>query len=98
MCAGMALTTRRSLSSGGITEPFLGAKLPPAIGWGKRAIHAGLLDHPPRFSVLLNGGDAKDIRVVRVSAGWIETAAVALAERLAAEAGTDYEGGQQIIM
>jgi NAD(P)-dependent dehydrogenase (short-subunit alcohol dehydrogenase family) len=39
------------------------------------------------------------IRVVRVSPGWVETeAAVALAERLAAEAGTDYEGGKQIIM
>jgi len=35
MCAGMALTTRRSLSSGGVTERFLGAKLPPAIGLGK---------------------------------------------------------------
>jgi NAD(P)-dependent dehydrogenase (short-subunit alcohol dehydrogenase family) len=41
----------------------------------------------------------KGIRVVRVSPGWVETeAAVALAERLAAEAGTDYEGGKQIIM
>jgi NAD(P)-dependent dehydrogenase (short-subunit alcohol dehydrogenase family) len=41
----------------------------------------------------------KGIRVVRVSPGWIETeAAVALAERLAAQAGTDYEGGKQIIM
>ena len=39
------------------------------------------------------------IRVVRVSPGWIETeAAVALARRLAAQAGTDYEGGKQIIM
>lgn len=39
------------------------------------------------------------VRVVRVSPGWIETeAAVALAERLAAQAGTDYEGGKQIIM
>jgi NAD(P)-dependent dehydrogenase (short-subunit alcohol dehydrogenase family) len=39
------------------------------------------------------------IRVVRVSPGWVETeAAVALAERLAARAGTDYEGGKQIIM
>jgi NAD(P)-dependent dehydrogenase (short-subunit alcohol dehydrogenase family) len=39
------------------------------------------------------------IRVVRVSPGWVETAAaVALAERLAAQAGTDYEGGKQIIM
>src|SRR5712671_5607128 len=35
----------------------------------------------------------KGIRVVRVSPGWVETeAAVALAERLAAQAGTDYEG------
>ncbi len=41
----------------------------------------------------------KGIRVVRVSPGWIETeAAIALAERLAAGAGTDYEGGKQIIM
>ena len=41
----------------------------------------------------------KGIRVLRVSPGWIETeAAVALAERLATEAGTDYEGGKQIIM
>jgi NAD(P)-dependent dehydrogenase (short-subunit alcohol dehydrogenase family) len=41
----------------------------------------------------------KGIRVVRVSPGWVETeAAVALAERLAVEAGTDYEGGKQIIM
>ncbi|BCZ80143.1 SDR family oxidoreductase [Paraburkholderia terrae] len=41
----------------------------------------------------------KGIRVVRVSPGWVETeAAVALAERLAAEAGTDYEGGKAIIM
>ena len=41
----------------------------------------------------------KGIRVVRVAPGWIETeAAVALAERLAAQAGTDYEGGKQIIM
>ena len=39
------------------------------------------------------------VRVVRVSPGWIETeAAVALAERLAEQAGTDYEGGKQIIM
>ena len=42
---------------------------------------------------------AKGVRVVRVSPGWVETeAAVALAERLAKEAGTDYEGGKQIIM
>jgi len=41
----------------------------------------------------------KGIRVIRVSPGWVETeAAVALAERLAAQAGTDYEGGRQIIM
>ncbi|HEX9390356.1 MAG TPA: SDR family oxidoreductase [Usitatibacteraceae bacterium] len=41
----------------------------------------------------------KGVRVVRVAPGWIETeAAVALAERLAAKAGTDYEGGKQIIM
>lgn len=39
------------------------------------------------------------IRVVRVAPGWIETeASVALAERLALEAGTSYEGGKQIIM
>ncbi|MBF8642703.1 MULTISPECIES: SDR family oxidoreductase [Pseudomonas] len=41
----------------------------------------------------------KGVRVVRVSPGWVETeASVALAERLAQEAGTDYEGGKQIIM
>ncbi|MFP4897566.1 SDR family oxidoreductase, partial [Paraburkholderia sp. EG304] len=41
----------------------------------------------------------KGVRVVRVSPGWVETeAAVALAERLASPAGTDYEGGKQIIM
>lgn len=41
----------------------------------------------------------KGVRVVRVSPGWIETeAAVALAERLAAQTGTDYEGGKRIIM
>ena len=39
------------------------------------------------------------VRVLRVSPGWVETeAAVALAERLAHQAGTDYEGGKQIIM
>jgi NAD(P)-dependent dehydrogenase (short-subunit alcohol dehydrogenase family) len=39
------------------------------------------------------------IRVMRVSPGWIETeAAVALAERLGAQAGADYEGGKRIIM
>ncbi len=41
----------------------------------------------------------KGIRVVRVSPGWVETdAAVHLAERLAVQAGTDYEGGKKIIM
>jgi len=41
----------------------------------------------------------KGIRVIRVSPGWVETeAGVALAERLAGQAGTDYEGGKQIIM
>tara|TARA_R110000851_G_scaffold333533_1_gene515179 strand:+ start:14389 stop:15168 length:780 start_codon:yes stop_codon:yes gene_type:complete len=41
----------------------------------------------------------KGVRVVRVSPGWVETeAAVALAERIALQAGTDYEGGKQIIM
>ncbi|HEV7342551.1 MAG TPA: oxidoreductase, partial [Sphingopyxis sp.] len=41
----------------------------------------------------------KGVRVVRVSPGWIETeASVALAERLARDAGTDYEGGKAIIM
>ena len=41
----------------------------------------------------------KGVRVVRVSPGWVETeAAVRLATRLAEQAGTDYEGGKQIIM
>ena len=41
----------------------------------------------------------KGVRVIRVSPGWVETeAAVALAQRLAAQAGTDYEGGKRIIM
>ena len=41
----------------------------------------------------------KGIRVVRVSPGWVETeASVRLAQRLADDAGTDYEGGKQIIM
>ncbi|MBE0448914.1 MAG: SDR family oxidoreductase [Actinobacteria bacterium] len=41
----------------------------------------------------------KGVRVVRVSPGWVETeASVALAERLAQKADTDYEGGKQIIM
>ena len=42
---------------------------------------------------------SKRVRVVRVSPGWAETdASIRLAERLVAEAGTDYEGGKQIIM
>ncbi len=41
----------------------------------------------------------RGVRVVRVAPGWIETeASAALAERLAQQAGTDYEGGKQIIM
>jgi len=41
----------------------------------------------------------KGIRVIRVAPGWVETeAAAALARRLADQAGTDYEGGKQIIM
>lgn len=41
----------------------------------------------------------KGVRVLSVAPGWVETdAAVALAGRIAAEAGTDYEGGKQIIM
>jgi NAD(P)-dependent dehydrogenase (short-subunit alcohol dehydrogenase family) len=41
----------------------------------------------------------KGVRVVRVSPGWVETeAAVSFVERLAAEAGTDYEGGKEIVM
>jgi NAD(P)-dependent dehydrogenase (short-subunit alcohol dehydrogenase family) len=41
----------------------------------------------------------KGVRVVRVSPGWIETeASVALVERVAAQAGTDYEGGKKLIM
>ncbi|PRP96320.1 SDR family oxidoreductase [Enhygromyxa salina] len=41
----------------------------------------------------------RGVRVLRVSPGWIETdAAIALAERVATQAGTDYEGGKQIIM
>lgn len=39
------------------------------------------------------------VRVLRVSPGWIETdAALALADRLAAEAGTDRDGGKALIM
>ncbi len=41
----------------------------------------------------------KGVRVVRVSPGWVETeAAVQLARRLAEQAGTDVDGGKQIIM
>ncbi|GGD34265.1 short-chain dehydrogenase [Aureimonas glaciei] len=41
----------------------------------------------------------KGVRVVRVSPGWVETeASVRLAQRLAEQAGTDYEGGKRIIM
>lgn len=41
----------------------------------------------------------RGVRVLRVSPGWVETeAAVALARRLADQAGTDYAGGQRIIM
>ncbi|MXR33225.1 SDR family oxidoreductase [Pseudomonas sp. PICF6] len=41
----------------------------------------------------------RGVRVVRVSPGWVETeASVALGERLAQEAGTDYQGGKEIIM
>lgn len=41
----------------------------------------------------------KGVRVVRVSPGWIETeAALALADRVAGEAGTDRDGGKAIIM
>lgn len=41
----------------------------------------------------------KGVRVLRVSPGWIETeASVVFAERMAAQAGTDYEGGKKLIM
>ena len=41
----------------------------------------------------------KGVRVLRVAPGWIETeASVAFAERIAAQAGTDYEGGKEMIM
>jgi len=41
----------------------------------------------------------KGVRVVRVSPGWVETeAAVHFVERLAAEAGTDYESGKAMVM
>lgn len=41
----------------------------------------------------------RGVRVLRVAPGWIETeASVHLAERLALQAGTDYEGGKKMIM
>lgn len=41
----------------------------------------------------------RGVRVLRVAPGWIETeAAVALADRLAREAGVDRDGGKRIIM
>lgn len=41
----------------------------------------------------------RGVRVVRVAPGWIETeASVRLAERVAADAGTDLQGGRRIIM
>ncbi|MNR27721.1 3-oxoacyl-[acyl-carrier-protein] reductase FabG [compost metagenome] len=41
----------------------------------------------------------KGVRVVRVSPGWIETdAAIAFVERIASNAGTDYEGAKQQVM
>lgn len=41
----------------------------------------------------------RGVRVVRVAPGWIETeAAVALADRIAHEAGVDREGGKRLIM
>jgi len=41
----------------------------------------------------------RGVRVVRVSPGWIETeASIALVERVAAHAGTDFEGGRQLVM
>lgn len=41
----------------------------------------------------------KGVRVLSVAPGWIETeASVRLAERLAEQAGTDYEGGKRIVM
>ena len=41
----------------------------------------------------------KGVRVLSVAPGWIETeASVVFAERVAADAGTDYDGGRKIIM
>ncbi|HEX4389133.1 MAG TPA: SDR family oxidoreductase [Steroidobacteraceae bacterium] len=47
----------------------------------------------------MKGGHAKGSARHPRFPGWVETeAAVALAHRLAAQAGTNYEGGKQIIM
>ncbi|MDR7093106.1 SDR family oxidoreductase [Hydrogenophaga laconesensis] len=41
----------------------------------------------------------KGVRVLSVAPGWIETeASVAFVERMAADAGTNYEGGKRIVM
>lgn len=41
----------------------------------------------------------KGVRVLRVSPGWIETeASIVFAQRIGAEAGTDYEGGKKMVM
>ena len=41
----------------------------------------------------------KGVRVVSVAPGWIETeASVVFAERMAEQAGTDYEGGKKLVM
>jgi NAD(P)-dependent dehydrogenase (short-subunit alcohol dehydrogenase family) len=41
----------------------------------------------------------KGVRVVRVSPGWVQTdAAAGLIERLATEAGTDFDGARQVLM
>lgn len=42
---------------------------------------------------------SKGVRVLSVAPGWIETeASVTFAQRMATQAGTDYEGGKKIIM
>lgn len=73
------------------------ARLPlPASTTAYAAAKAALSAYSKSLSKEVAG---KGIRVVRVSPGWVETeAAIALAERLAFDAGTDYEGGKQIIM
>ena len=72
------------------------ALLPSMIAQRSAAAKAALSTYSKALSKEVT---PKGIRVMRVSPGWVETeAAVALAERLAAEAGTDYEGGKQIIM